>query len=122
MKFVSKLIAVLSVILLSAATTYWYLQSQSSAHLDFERETDFSRMNSGCVLITPFMELMPEEFKPFLKPRVFLVNKRTKKEVKSWSAEYPVYTAKINGNGQLWLLTKMLLDRVSPIEIESLDT
>lgn len=116
-----KILSVLFVALISSATTYWLIK-RNTGHSSLERPTDFSKMSAGCVLVAPFLELHPEEFKPHFKPRMFLVNKRTKKTVKSWSADYPIAMGEIDDKGRLWFMTKILWQRFSSAEITAVDT
>lgn len=100
----------------------WYIGSSPfKGRPSFERETDFSQLSAGCVLMAPFEEVLVEDVKPELKPRIFLINKRTKEVVRSWSIEFSPTTARIDEKGNLWVINKMFWERVPPVHIQVLD-
>jgi hypothetical protein len=70
------------------------------------RPTKFEEMSPGCLLVAPFPALLAHNFKAETKPRVFLVNKSQQKAVRSWKLDYPVFSAKLDHQGNLWALAK----------------
>jgi hypothetical protein len=85
------------------------------------RPPRLEEIHPGCVLVAPFRPLLAHNFEADLRPRAFLVNKRTGKTVRAWSSPYPIFSAKLDEKGNLWALTNMLWDGESPVEVVRLN-
>lgn len=115
-----KYLAIFLAGLLSASALFGFFFLRPT-DLPLARPTVESEIYPGCVLVNPFPLMLAYNFVAQEKPRVFLVNKRTKRVVKEWRMPFPAFTAKLDRDGGLWVITNKTWEDESPAEIHRLD-
>lgn len=99
----------------------YYFFSPAKNQIPFLRKMDAQKMSPGCILLSPFPQLMKDDFFADNRSRVFLMNKQNQKIVHSWKSDYPVFVSKITSSGDLWALTKMMWDGDTQPELLKFD-